>query len=247
MKIDVWSDYQCPFCYIGKRRLEEALLSFSHRDEVETVFRSFELSPDAERDIEGDMHSVLAAKYGMSRDEAKAASAQVAAQAKQIGLTYHFDTLIPTNSLDAHRLTHFAAKHGKMEAMSERLFKAYFTDSLHLGDRETLAVLAAEIGLDSQEVKEMLAGGEFTKEVRADEQEASRLGVRGVPFFVINRKYAISGAQPLEVFQEALQKAWDEEEKPLIFQGSSNPAADASGGVCEDGSCQIPGSNKSKE
>jgi predicted DsbA family dithiol-disulfide isomerase len=210
MKVEIWSDVMCPFCYIGKRRFEAALQQFPNKDDIEVVYRSFELDPNAKRDVNQDVHDMLASKYGMSREEAKAKNDEVAGQAKDLGLTYNFDNMILTNTFDSHRLMHFAASYGKMQEMTERLFKAYFTDSKHIGDHETLAALAAEVGLDKNEAAKMLAGDEYTKEVRADETEAGQLGIRGVPFFVINRKYAISGAQPVEVFLEALQKAWDE-------------------------------------
>ncbi|MCQ6561041.1 DsbA family oxidoreductase [Paenibacillus mendelii] len=211
MKIEIWSDYLCPFCYIGKRKFENALVQFPHKDNVEVVFRSFELGPDAPKDPGLSMDQILASKYGMSLEQAKAANDNVASQAQTVGLTYHFDTMIPTNSFDAHRLTHYAAAQGKGAEMQERLFQAYFTDSSHIGDRETLAQLAAEIGLDRNEASAVLASDQYAQDVRADEQEGSQLGIKGVPFFVINRKYAVSGAQPSEVFLEALQKAWGEE------------------------------------
>jgi predicted DsbA family dithiol-disulfide isomerase len=211
MKVEIWSDFVCPFCYIGKRRFEQAMQQLPNREDIEVIFRSFELDPQAEREMKIDVHDLLAAKYGMTREQAKAANENVANQAKAVGLTYHFDTVIPTNSFDAHRLTHFAAKYGKMNEMAERLFKAYFTDSKHIGKRETLSELAAEVGLDKEEAAAVLAGNEYSDEVRADEDEGHRLGIRGVPFFVINRRYAVSGAQPSEVFLEALQKAWKED------------------------------------
>lgn len=210
MKVEIWSDYICPFCYIGKRKFEAALEQFPHREHVEVVYRSFELDPNSERNVEFDIHDLLANKYGMSRDKAKEMSDNVGAQAKSVGLDYKFDTMIVTNTFDAHRLTHFAAKHGKMHEMAERLLKAYFTDSKHIGDRETLADLAEEIGLDRGEAAAALAGDEYAQQVRNDEREAGELGIRGVPFFVINRKYGISGAQPTEVFRNALNQAWDE-------------------------------------
>lgn len=234
MKVEIWSDFMCPFCYIGKRRFEAALDQFAHKHDVDVVYRSFELDPNSKRVVDYDVHDMLAAKYGMSRERAKAMNDDVARQAGAVGLTYHFDTMIVTNTFDAHRLAHFAASCGKMHEMTERLLKAYFTDSLPIGDHETLAALAAEIGLDKNEAAAMLAGDEYTKEVRDDEQEALRLGVRGVPFFVIDRKYAVSGAQPSEVFLEALQKAWNESRPLAIMNEPVSDAADAacSGGVC---------------
>ncbi|MFX3623634.1 MAG: DsbA family oxidoreductase [Ectobacillus sp.] len=231
MKIEIWSDFLCPFCYIGKRRLEAALQQFAHKDEVEVVYRSFELNPNAKRDIETDIHSLIAAKYGISREQAQAANNNIAMQAKEVGLTFRFDTMIPTNSFDAHRLVHFAAGHGKMQEMMERLFQAYFIDSKHIGDRETLMALAAEVGLDKENTAAMLASDEYTAEVRADEQRARELGISGVPFFVFNGKYAVSGAQPSEVFLEVLQKVYDENRLNETMHD---------GAVCTDEACDIP-------
>jgi predicted DsbA family dithiol-disulfide isomerase len=240
MKVEVWSDFACPFCYIGKRRLEEALSQFEHGEKVEVEFRSFELDPNAKVDIGFDVYDYLSTKYGMSREQAISNNVQLTEQAKTLGLDYHFDTMILTNTFDAHQLTHFAAKYGKREEMAERLFKAYFTDSKHLGKKETLADLAAELGLDRAEALTALEEGTYKQEVRSDEQEAGELGVRGVPFFVIDRKYAVSGAQPSEVFLQAVTKAWDES-KPLTViggDGSTNAADEA----CADGVC-APNSN----
>lgn len=241
MKVEIWSDFMCPFCYIGKRRFEAGLQQFAGKDHVEVVYRSFELDPNAKRDVDHDVHDMLANKYGMSRERAKAMNDDLTKQAAAVGLTYHFDTMILTNTKDAHRLALFAAKYGKMEAMTERLLKAYFTESKHIGDHTTLAELAAEVGLDPKEAAEMLASDQFTQEVRSDEQEATQLGVRGVPFFVINRKYAVSGAQSPQVFAQALQQAWDEDHPKLTVlnetEGSAQNAA------CADGVCN-PAANK---
>lgn len=234
MKIEIWSDFMCPFCYIGKRRFETALERFGNKDKVEIVYRSFELDPNARRDVDYDVYDMLASKYGMSRDEAKAMNDNVSKQAQDLGLTYRMDTMVLTNTFDSHRLTHLAARYGKMQEMAERLFHAYFTESRHIGDHQTLASLAAEIGLDPNEAAGMLASEEFTHEVRAEEQEAAKLGIRGVPFFVINRKYAVSGAQPSEVFLNALQQAWEEERPITDLQQSGNGSADE---ACADGIC----------
>jgi predicted DsbA family dithiol-disulfide isomerase len=242
MKVEIWSDYMCPFCYIGKRKFEAALDRFSNKKDIEVVYRSFELDPDSKRDASHDVHEMLASKYGMSRERAESMNRDVTAQAQAVGLAYHFDTMILTNTFDAHRLSHFAARYGKMHEMTEALLKAYFTDSKHIGDHETLAALAAEVGLDQAEAAGMLGGDEFTSEVRADEQEAVNLGVRGVPFFVINRKYAVSGAQPSEVFLDALQKAWDEDRPLTVLNGSdSSSTVDE---ACVDGVCAPAPQNK---
>ena len=235
MKIEIWSDFVCPFCYIGKRRFEEALQQFSNSNNVEVIFRSFELDPYSKKDQYTDIHSVLAKKYGMSYEKAKSMNENVGRQAKTVGLTYNFDGMIPTNTFDAHRLMHFAKSKNKMIEMTERLLHAYFTDSKNISDDETLANLAEEVGLNKTEVMEMLNSDAFTAEVRFDEQEAQQLGIQGVPFFVVNRKYAVSGAQPTEVFVNALNKAWSEEQPLTILNSTSNK----DDSTCFDGSCSI--------
>jgi len=235
MKVEIWSDYVCPFCYLGKRRFENAMRQFEHRDSVEVVYRSFELDPHARRDGNPGVHEMLAAKYGMSREQAVANTDNLTRQAKALGLEYHMERAILTNTFDAHRLTHYAATQGKRSEMTERLLKAHFTDSLHLGRVETLADLAAEVGLDRAEALRALQEGRFADEVREDEREAARLGVRGVPFYVVNRKYAVSGAQPSEVFLRALRQAW-EDERPLVVLGDA-----AEGAACTDDGCAVPG------
>ncbi|MDW7616257.1 DsbA family oxidoreductase [Peribacillus simplex] len=234
MKVEIWSDYQCPFCYIGKRRFEEALKQFENKAQVEVSFRSFELNPEAERDINMSQNEMLAKKYGMSHADVEANNQNLTQQAKELGLEYHLDKVVLTNSFDAHRLMHFAESKGKENEMNELLFKAYFTEGKHIGDRAILANLAEEAGLDKSETEAMLAGTAFTAEVRGDEQEGSQLGITGVPFFVINRKYGISGAQPTEAFLDTLKKIWAEE-NPL--QMVNDPAT---GDACTDGSCNVP-------
>lgn len=235
MKVEIWSDYVCPFCYIGKRRFEAGLQQFANKESVEVIYRSFELDPNASRDGNPSVYDMLAAKYGMSRDQAIANTNQIAQQAKAVGLDFYFDRTIQTNTFDAHRLTHYAASQGKNKELTERLLKAHFTDGLHVGHHETLADLAAEVGLDREEALRVLNdSSKYADEVRNDEREASQIGVRGVPFFVINRKYAISGAQPSEVFLEALQKAWGEENPLTVIGGSEDSAA------CTDAGCVLP-------
>ncbi len=233
MKVEIWSDYQCPFCYIGKRRLEKALNQFAQGDQVEVEFKSFELQPDAERDSQMSQNEMLMKKYNMSEEQVRASNDNLTAQAKAEGLGFHLDQTILTNTFDAHRLTQFAEAKGKGKEMTERLFYAHFTEAKHVGDRKTLVTLAEEVGLDKKETEDMLESNLYTAEVRTDEQEGSLLGVRGVPFFVINRKYGISGAQPTEVFLQTLQKVWTEE-NPLQM---INESEEAEG--CSDGSCTI--------
>lgn len=234
MNIEIWSDYVCPFCYIGKRRLEEALEKFPHKDKVEIQFKSFELDPNAKRDTDLTIHEILSKKYGMSVAEAKKMSNGVAEQAATVGLAFNFDTNIPTNTFDAHRLAKFAETKGKAKEMTEALLKAHFTDSKHIGNADFLKELAVSLGLDELEVAEVLNGTKFDKDVRNDQAEAREIGVQGVPFFVLNRKYAISGAQPAEVFTEALQKIWEEEqEKPTLQKFESKDKTS----YCSDDGC----------
>jgi len=235
MKVEIWSDFMCPFCYIGKRRFESALEQFPNKDQVEVVYRSFELDPNASYKPGVSMDELLASKYGMSLEQAKAANANVTQQAAGVGLTYHMDRIIPANSFDAHRLVHFAAQHGKMKEMTERLFYAYFTEGGNLEDKNLLSDLAAEVGLDREQAAATLDSDAFQTEVRADEAAASQLGIRGVPFFVLGGKYAVSGAQPLEVFTDALDKAY-REANPLVMMNDSGD----NGGMCTDGSCDLP-------
>ncbi|MGG0823250.1 DsbA family oxidoreductase [Paenibacillus turicensis] len=234
MKIEIWSDFVCPFCYIGKRRFEQGLNNFEHKDEVEIVFKSFELMPHFGKDLGKSIHQVISDEKGIPIEQAKSMHAQLTAQANELGLDYQFDTMIPTNTLNAHRMTHFAAKSGKMVEMSERIFKAYFVESKHIGDFDTLASLAEEVGLDREQALQMLNSDQFTAEVKADEQEAANIGVQGVPFFVINRKYAVSGAQPPHVFTEVLNQVWEETkaESPLIMKSDGS-------NTCTDESCDI--------
>lgn len=210
MKIEVWSDYVCPFCYIGKRRLEEAIQEAALEKEVEVVYKAYELDPNAASTSDKSMVTALSEKYGMSLEEAKATTENVQIQAESVGLKYDFDKMQTANTFHAHRLAKFAEKEGLGEEMTERLLRAYFTEGEKIGTYETLQKLAEEIGLSKERTKEMLHSEEYIDAVKKDIEEAGQIGVRGVPFFVINRKYALSGAQPTETFVEALQKAKNE-------------------------------------
>ncbi len=211
MKIEVWFDFVCPFCYIGKRRLEIALEKFEHKDEVEMIFRSFELDLSSKKNFDENINEIIAKKYGISVEQAKASNNQIAAEAKAIGLNYNFDDLIPTNSFDAHRLAQYAKTEGKMNKLSERILKAYFVDSLNISDHKVLAALAGEVGINSHKALSILESEQYGEEVRKDEETASKLRISGVPYFVINNKYTVSGAQSSEIFLETLEKAREEE------------------------------------
>jgi predicted DsbA family dithiol-disulfide isomerase len=210
MKIEIWSDIVCPWCYIGKRRFETALGAFPHRDEVQVVWRSFELDPDAPQSREMPMAEMLAKKYGMSLAEAQSANQRVTALAAGEGLSYRLDIAKPGNSFAAHRLVHLAGTRGLADAMQERLMKAYFSDGLAIGDPEVLVRLAAEAGLDAAEARSALESSAFADGVRGDEERAAQFGISGVPFFAIEERWGISGAQPLSTFADALTNSWKE-------------------------------------
>ena len=210
MKIEIWSDIACPFCYIGGRHLELALDDLPFGDEVELEWRSFQLDPTAPVETQESTAAMLARKYGMSVEQARASQQQISERAAAVGLSMNPEGSIPTNTKDAHRLMHLAARHGLAHAMGQRLFKAHFEDRVNVGKHGELKRLGVEVGLPAAEIDALLAGNEFEAEVSADQQLAASFGVRGVPFFVLDRKYAISGAQPVESFRAALKKAWDE-------------------------------------
>ncbi len=210
MKVEIWSDVVCPWCFIGKRRFETALDRFEHRADVEVEFRSFELNPNAEPHPDGSLEEALARKYGVSLEQARAMNARVVDAAAGEGLEYRFDIARRGNTFDAHRLIHLAAADGLQAAMKERLMAAYFMEGRAIGDRDTLVELAGEVGVDPGRARAALDSDEFADQVRADEREAAELGITGVPFFVINRRYGVSGAQPPEVMLEALAAGWEE-------------------------------------
>ncbi len=233
MKIEIWSDIACPWCYIGRRRLERALDQFEHRDEVEIIWRSFQLDPTAPRENALTANENLARKYGMSTKEAEARHAQVTALAAQEGLDYHFEKAHPVNSFDAHRLIHLAAKHGLQGEMKERLQLAYFTEGATVSDTETLVQLATDVGLDAEETRQMLAGDAFSNHVRADLARARSIGISGVPFFLFDEKYAVSGAQPAELFTTALERTWSDSHPVVQLVGNEDAP------TCDDDTCAV--------
>lgn len=240
--MEVWSDFVCPFCYIGKRNFEEALEKFAHQKHVTVEYMSYELSPDAERHPNRTYYETLAQKLGLSEEEAKAATSQLQKQAEAVGLIYRFDTAQPTNTFDAHRLAKYASKRNKGNEMIERLLKAHFTDSEHIGERKTLIKLAGEIGLDKSEVTDMLASVDYGKMVRLDERDAKDMAIQGVPFFVFNEKYGVSGAQSAAGFTEVLEKVWEEETEKPIFRTINSQKSETT--YCTDEGCEGSGENE---
>jgi predicted DsbA family dithiol-disulfide isomerase len=221
VRVEIWSDVVCPWCYIGKRRFEAALGRFEHRDAVEVEFRSFELNPNAQAKEGTNLDELLARKYGFGLEQARALNARVINAAVGEGLHYRLDIAQHGNTLDAHRLLHLAATDGRQAAMKERLLAAYFTEGKMIGDRDTLVELATEVGIEGTRARAVLDSDQFVDDVHSDEREAVALGINGVPFFVINRRYGVSGAQPPEVLLDALEMAWNE----------AHPAEAASGEV----------------
>lgn len=208
MDVEIWSDVACPWCYIGKRRFEAALEQFEHRDDVNVTWRSFELDPDAPHERTGDRAERLAEKYGMSVEQAREAEQQLTGVAAQDGLPFRFDIARSGTTFDAHRLVHLAETHDLQDAMKERLLRAYFTEGELMSDQDTLVRLAVEVGLEEQEVRELLDGDRFADEVRADERTAGELGISAVPTFVLDRKLGASGAQPPDALLDLLRQGW---------------------------------------
>jgi predicted DsbA family dithiol-disulfide isomerase len=207
MQIEIWSDVICPWCYIGKRRFEMALAGFAHKDQVQVIWRSFELDPNAPRQRPGTLEEMLAHKYRVSLQEAAAMNARVSAIAKEVGLEYQLASARPGNTFDAHRLLHFADSQQLGDRASERIMHGYFSEGLEVGERAALARLAPEFGIAESEVLAMLESDAYTGAVRADEARAAGFGVTGVPFFLFDEKTVITGAQPVAAFAKALQQA----------------------------------------
>jgi len=204
--VDVWSDIVCPFCYIGKRNLEDAVGKAGLNDVVKVVWHSFELAPDAKTNPDASIYEELAKRKGWSHEQSKQIHQQMEQRAKESGLEYNFDKTIPANSLKAHRLLHLAGKYHVQNEVKELLLKGYFTDGKNIDNEDFLVITGKQAGLKEGEIREALYGVTFENEVREDIDNARKLGIQGVPFFVLNQKYAISGAQPVEVFVEALEK-----------------------------------------
>lgn len=212
-KIEIWSDIQCPFCYIGKRKIEKALESFKEKDKVEIEWRSYQLDPDSTSQPGVDLYDYLAKRKGQTRDWAIEMHKNVTQMAKENGLDYYFEKAILANSYNAHRLIHLAKKYKLGNEAEEKIFKAYFTEGKDIANIATLTALGIELDLKEEELKEILNSDKFGDEVRADIEEAQNIGVKGVPFFVFNRAYAISGAQPVEIFTETLNKSFEDWKK----------------------------------
>ena len=232
MKIEIWSDIACPWCYVGKRRFESALAQFEHRDAVEVVWRSFELDPSAARTYDRSQAELLAEKYRVPVSQAEQMNARMTDAARNEGLEFNFEISRPGNTFDAHRLIHLAASVGRREAVVERFFAGYLGEGAAIGDANALFTLAVEAGLEPDLVRSVLDSDMYGDAVRADEAQARSLGISGVPFFAIDGKYGVSGAQPAEVLLGAMTQAYAESAPMVMGAGTE---ADR----CTDGSCAV--------
>jgi predicted DsbA family dithiol-disulfide isomerase len=238
MKIEIWSDVACPWCYIGKRRFEAALAEFPHRDQVEVQWRSYQLDPTLPEHYDGTELDYLSTRKGLAPAQVTQMFEHVAAQAKGEGLNYRFDAVVVANSFTAHRLIHLAAAHGKQDAAKERLLSDHFEHGKDIGSPDYLTSVGAELGLDAGDVAELFTTDKYADDVHRDFAEARTLGISGVPFFVIDRKYGLSGAQPAASFTMALEQAW-QESHPLVMvgaepSGAGQPDEQKAGGQAEN-------------
>ena len=233
MKIELWSDFACPFCYIGKKRFEKALNNFPHKDQVEVIYKSYQLNPNAPKVMKGRAIDNFAKGHSMSVEKAKERFNMFKEQANSVGLTYDYDNIQMTNSFDAHRLSKWANQFGLEAKLTERLMKAYFTDGLNIADIDILVTIADEVGLSKEDAKKVLESKDYGDQVVNEINEGRQIGVQGVPFFVLNRKYGVSGAQPVEYFTQVMEKLW-EEEKPF-----EELITERNGHTCDDEGCTI--------
>lgn len=232
MKVEIWSDVMCPFCYIGKRRFEDALQQFEHKDEVEIEWKSFQLNPDLVTDPDISINEYLADRKGWTIDHARQMNDHVTKMATEAGLNYNMDKAVVANSFKAHRFSHLAKRHDLGVEAEEALFKAYFTDSRNIDDNAVLIELGRKIGLDVAEVEDVLNSEAYAEDVRHDIDTAQYLGIQGVPFFVLNNKYAVSGAQAVPVFKQSLEKAfgeWQQENQKPRLQIIDGPSCTPDG------------------
>ncbi len=237
MQVEVWSDIMCPFCYIGKRNYEKGLQQFADNNDIELVWKSFQLDPSLPQDQaeQLNVYDYLSKRKGIAKEQVVKMHAQLTQTAKNAGLEYHLDKTIMANSFNAHRLIQLAKEKGLGDKAEERLFYANFTEGKDFGDTTVLIELAKEIGLSEADVKEALSNDKYAVDVNKDIQEARELGVNGVPFFVFNRKYAVSGAQPPQSFLQVLQKSheeWRKENPAIELEITKGPSCAA------DGSCE---------
>ncbi|HLT31799.1 MAG TPA: DsbA family oxidoreductase [Myxococcaceae bacterium] len=240
MRIEIWSDIVCPWCYIGRARLQKALDAFEHRDEVQLVYKAFELDPSAPTDRTELTRDVLGRRYGGGEAQIRAMFSQVEQAGAQDGLDLRLEETHSGNTRHAHRMVKLAAQSDRAGAMLEHLYKAYFTDGRNVFTTEDLVELATEVGLDAAEARQTLESGAFEAEIQGDIRDAQRIGARGVPFFVVDGRFGISGAQPADVFSQALQQAWDSRPKLQTVGATTAQTGAADAAACGPDGCEIP-------
>jgi protein disulfide-isomerase len=238
MKVEIWSDVMCPFCYIGKHHFEQAIEKLPFKDEIEVDWKSYQLNPEYHNADNETIYDYLSRSKGMSVEHARQMTQQVADMAANAGLTINFDKNIPANTFNAHRLIHLAAKHNLQNAAEEKLFEAHFVQGLNIGEDAVLIEIGKEMGLEATEVAEVLKSDQLAEAVRYDIYESQNLGIRGVPYFVMDRKYGVSGAQPVQAFTDALTQSFQEWKtaQPKTTLTSLNKNDDA---VCDENGCEI--------
>lgn len=229
MKIEIWSDVMCPFCYIGKKNFEQALEKLPFKDEVEVEWKSFQLDPTLELAETKTTAEYFREKKGFPEEQAKQMIAQVVNMGKASGINFNFEKALITNTFPAHKILHLAKKHGKSSEMEEELFKAHFLNGENVGDTEVLSSLAQKLGINKEETQQTLSSDEFDNDVNQDILEGRNHGVTGVPFFILNGKYVVSGAQPTELFEEALTQTYNETVKPFKSSENSDLSCDTDG------------------
>ncbi|MET3921209.1 DsbA family oxidoreductase [Arthrobacter sp. UYEF20] len=239
MKIEIWSDVACPWCYIGKRRFETALAAFPHRDSVEVKWRSYQLDPTLPEHYDGTELEYLSTRKGMAPDQISQMFEHVAAQAKGEGLNYRFDDVVVANSFTAHRLIHLAAARGKQDAAKERLLSDHFEHGKDIGNEAYLTSLGLDLGIDAGELAELFSSDKYADDVRRDFEEGRALGINGVPFFVIDRTFGLSGAQSAETFTAALEQAWQESNPLVMVNATGDGTADGAGDACGPDGCAV--------
>jgi len=238
MKVEIWSDVMCPFCYIGKRHFEQAIEKLPFKNEIEVDWKSYQLNPEYHNTNNETVYEYLSRSKGMPIEQAKQMTKQVVDMAENAGLKIDFDKNIPANTFNAHRLIHLASKHNLQDLAEEKLFEAHFVKSRNIGETSVLVDVAVEIGLDKAEAEEVLNSDQFAEAVRYDVYESQNLGIRGVPYFVTDRKYGVSGAQPVQAFTDALTQSFREwkEAQPKTTITSLNKNDDA---ICDENGCEI--------
>ncbi len=230
MKIELWSDFACPFCYLGKKRFEKALTNFAHANEVEIVYKAYQLNPHAPLVMQGRAAESFAHDHNMSVAEVEERFKMFTNAALEEGLVYRYDIMQMTKTFDAHRLAKWARKFNLEAQLTDRLMKAYFTDGLNIADHETLSFIAKGIGLDSEVALAVLKSRQYANQVLEEIAEARSIGVQGVPFFVLNRKYGVSGAQSSEYFLQVLNQLWSEQlHEPPIEKATTTEYCDEEG------------------